>query len=162
MKKLDKRIIIAIIVIIVIIIAVSLPNKVKNFKLIDWEPVNNKTPNLVITKPGNENKTEDSKKISEAIEQIRKDTQFPQRIDEITIWTNISIENGQIVYDYKLDQTDTTNITSENLKPIVKEWICSITSIKEVLKTNTTINYRYRDYKNNIIASFTINKNDCA
>jgi hypothetical protein len=68
---------------------------------------------------------------------------LPKQIDEVTTLVDITAEENALRYKYQLSLTETTDLSSEKLKEVIKDSICSSTELKQFFNKNIDLEYEY-------------------
>jgi hypothetical protein len=87
---------------------------------------------------------------------------LPKRLDEVTTWTDVKAETGDIHYFYAIDASvDPSNLSVDILKPAVATQVCGIPSAKAVLKDDIDFHYTYAFDGSTTTYEFTMTGDDC-
>ena len=99
--------------------------------------------------------------IADAVTEVKASTPFPNRVDSITTWTEIKASGMSVLYNFQVDNIDTSSFTNEGIKSSLLADICSIEAINVLLDNGATLKYQYKDYQSNPIFYFEVTKVDC-
>jgi hypothetical protein len=87
---------------------------------------------------------------------------LPKRLDEVTTWTDVTAETGDIHYFYTIDASvDPSNLSVDILKPAVAAQVCGIASAEAVLKDDIEFDYTYAFDGSSTKYEFSMTGDDC-
>lgn len=81
--------------------------------------------------------------INQTVQDIKSTVPFPTKLDEVTIWNDVSAEPNAIRYHYTLSGADTSSVTSASLKEYLRPQVCANEQTKSVLDQDIGMEYAY-------------------
>jgi hypothetical protein len=99
--------------------------------------------------------------INNVVEVAKTKMSFPSKINDSTLFTDITAEKNAVRYHYLMSDVDTSNLSSESLKNSLIQSICQSESTKSIFDKNIDIEFLYsvKDSTQSYLVNFT--KSDC-
>lgn len=99
--------------------------------------------------------------ITEIVKQVKSNQILPQKIDEITTWTDVTAESSAIRYHYILSNVDTSELSSDYFKTYLSPSLCQNEETRKILDGGINMEYSYltEDMIKNYFVLVT--KDDC-
>lgn len=99
--------------------------------------------------------------VAETVRQIKATTKFPNKVDTVTTWVDVTAEKNAIRYHYILSGIDSSNLSNAYLKKYLLSGICQNNDTKSLLNRGINMEYSYV-IENTSQSYFTsISKTDC-
>jgi hypothetical protein len=99
--------------------------------------------------------------VEEVTEFIKNSNDLPQRIDEVTVWLDVTAEEDAIRYHYELSNLGERAVSEELLRDFIEDGICADRDIKNALEGGIDMEYFYtvKETGEDFLVVFT--KEDC-
>lgn len=99
--------------------------------------------------------------VEEVTEFIKNSNDLPQRIDEVTVWLDVTAEEDAIRYHYELSNLGERPVSEELLRDFIEDGICADRDIKNALEGGIDMEYFYtvRETGEDFLVVFT--SEDC-
>jgi hypothetical protein len=99
--------------------------------------------------------------VEEVTEFIKNSNDLPQRIDEVTVWLDVTAEEDAIRYHYELSNLGERPVSEELLRDFIEDGICADSDIKNALEGGIDMEYFYtvKETGEDFLVVFT--KDDC-
>lgn len=81
--------------------------------------------------------------IQETVEFIKNSNNLPQTVDEVTVWTDVTAEEGAIRYHYEISNLGDREISEALLRDFIEDGICADRDITGALKGGVNMEYSY-------------------
>ncbi len=81
--------------------------------------------------------------IEETVEFIKNSNNLPRTVDEVTVWTDVTAEEGAIRYHYKISNLGDREISEALLRDFIEDGICADRDISSALKGGVNMEYSY-------------------
>ncbi|MEO5948797.1 MAG: hypothetical protein ABIP74_00135 [Candidatus Saccharimonas sp.] len=94
-------------------------------------------------------------------EELKSSTVFPQELDSVTTFTDITSEGNTVQYYYIIHDADTSSLTSDALRSSIQPNVCANTSTKSLLGKGVNMQYTYTVKETRTEYSFTVTQSDC-
>jgi len=96
-----------------------------------------------------------------AVRQLKSESTYPQKIDDITTLTDVTSSGNSIQYHYQIMGADTSNLSNASLYNNVQPSVCSNTDTRKVLDAGITMEYLYEVYETGQNYNISIQESDC-
>jgi hypothetical protein len=101
-------------------------------------------------------------KIESYVKSTKAAVSLPKRLDDVTTWTDVKAEVGDIHYFYTIDASvDPSQLTVDVLKPVVQSQVCAIPSAAAALKDDIDFDYTYAFDGSTTTYEFALTGDDC-
>lgn len=81
--------------------------------------------------------------IEEVVAFIENSYDLPQTIDEVTVWKDVTAEDGAIRYHYELSNLGEREVSEALLRDFIEDGICADTDVANTLKGGFNMEYSY-------------------
>tara|TARA_B100000745_G_C20151287_1_gene394707 strand:- start:3079 stop:3633 length:555 start_codon:yes stop_codon:yes gene_type:complete len=96
------------------------------------------SPNL-----SNQNSTERAELITDTVQEIKSTTALPARLDEVTMWNDVTAQPNAIRYHYTLNDVDTSSLSNSYFKNYLGPTLCSNQDTRYILDQGIGMEYSY-------------------
>lgn len=100
--------------------------------------------------------------IDQTVKEAKASESFPIELDEYTIFTNITAEDGAIRYHYEIRGVDASKISNDLLKANTLKELCSDEGIKYLLGKDINLQYQYMVKGTKQEFMFEVGRKDCS
>lgn len=100
--------------------------------------------------------------INAGVEGVRKEVQFPYKIDETTILENVSGTDTSIKYEYKLVGVQSGSLDIQQVTKSVTDKACNDTNTRKIIDRDVNLDYNYTYDGTSDSFLITVAKKDCA
>ena len=109
----------------------------------------------------NQTSSDKAQLIADTVREIKAQTTLPTKLDEVTMWDDITAQPTAIRYHYTLIDADTSNLSNASLKNYLGPNLCSNKDTKNLLDQGIGMEYSYavKGSTQSYFISFT--KADC-
>lgn len=80
---------------------------------------------------------------SDTVKLLKQQTNFPQKVDELTDLVDVTSDGANIRYHYQFHDADTSNISDNSLYELIKPKVCKSSDIKPILDAGISVEYFY-------------------
>jgi hypothetical protein len=97
------------------------------------------------------------------VKYVKNNTKFPKKIDENTTWVSVVAEPNLIIrYNYVVNDLNLDDITSDDLKGLILDGVCSTPDVKDqLLDKGVTARYVYSVANSTKVFDFNVDMSDC-
>jgi hypothetical protein len=81
--------------------------------------------------------------VEEVVAFIENSYDLPQTVDEVTVWTDVTAEEGAIRYHYELSNLGDREVSEALLRDFIEDGICADTDVANTLKGGINMEYSY-------------------
>ncbi|ARC57058.1 hypothetical protein AS850_08220 [Frondihabitans sp. 762G35] len=82
--------------------------------------------------------------IAKSVSEIKKQSDLPKQLDQVTTWTDVAAETGAIHYTYRVSSdVDPSSLTEAALRKTVLPTLCSTAETRRILDDDIAMRYTY-------------------
>ena len=99
---------------------------------------------------------------TQAVAYVKSTTTFPNKLDDVTTWVDITAQQNTIQYHYRLAGVDVGSLSNSYLKSYLLSSVCQTQATKNLLDQGVNLEYHYV-VENSAVSYFVLfTKSDCS
>lgn len=102
-----------------------------------------------------------SSNVEVLVYETKSTTDLPQRLDDNTIWIDVTAESGAIRYHYTMYDLDVSGLADNDFKEILTPKICGNNNTKSVLDEGIPMEFVYTDEDSQKVFFVRLTGKDC-
>jgi hypothetical protein len=99
--------------------------------------------------------------ISETVDQLKEETEFPILLDEVTTWVDVTGGEDSLVYHYTLEGFEAGILSQDKLSSMLKTKVCVTMETRTILDSGISLVYEYADITNDEMFVVPISSEQC-